>query len=100
MTTSGERVRDHTNETPTTVRVTVRYFGAARAAAATEAELLTVESGTSIADLACELGDRNPRLAAVLTRCSYLCDGVAVRDAAAFVRTGQTIDVLPPFAGG
>jgi sulfur-carrier protein len=84
----------------TTVRVTVRYFGAARAAAATEAEVLTVESGCSIDDLAGQLGDRTPQLAAVLARCSYLCDGVAVRDTAAPVLTGQTIDVLPPFAGG
>jgi molybdopterin converting factor small subunit len=29
-----------------------------------------------------------------------LCDGVAVRDTAARLQGGQTIDVLPPFAGG
>jgi sulfur-carrier protein len=84
----------------TRVQVTVRYFGAARAAAAAETEVLTVESGCSIGDLADRLGDRNPQLSKVLTRCSYLCDGVAVRDTAAAVQTGQTIDVLPPFAGG
>jgi molybdopterin synthase sulfur carrier subunit len=84
----------------TTVRVTVRYFGAARAAAATEAEVLTVESGCSVSDLADLVADRNTQLAAVLARCSYLCDGVAVRDTAVPVQTGQTIDVLPPFAGG
>ena len=84
----------------TTVRVTVRYFGAAGAAAATDAEVLTVESGCSIGDLADRLCERNPALSKVLTRCSYLCDGVAVRDSAAAVQTGQTIDVLPPFAGG
>jgi sulfur-carrier protein len=84
----------------TRVRVTVRYFGAARAAAATEAEELTLESGCGVSDLADRLSDRNPQLAAVLARCSYLCDGVAVRDTAAAVQSGQTIDVLPPFAGG
>lgn len=84
----------------TTLRVTVRYFGAARAAAAAESEILTVETGCSISDLAQLLSDRNPQLANVLTRCSYLCDGIAVRDTDSPMRTGQTIDVLPPFAGG
>jgi molybdopterin synthase sulfur carrier subunit len=85
----------------TQVRVTVRYFGAARAAAAaTDTESLAVESGASIADLAHHLADQHPELGLVLARCSYLVDGVAVRDTAARLRTGQTIDVLPPFAGG
>jgi sulfur-carrier protein len=98
--TSDERLREEQTARSTNLRVTVRYFGAARAAAAAESETLTVEQGTSIAELASRLAERNGRLAAVLARCSYLCDGMAVRDAAAVVRTGQTIDVLPPFAGG
>ena len=84
----------------TSLRVTVRYFGAARAAAGAESEVLTVEHGTSIAELTGRLAERNQRLARVLARCSYLCDGVAVRDTAVAVRTRQIIDVLPPFAGG
>jgi len=84
----------------TTVQLTVRYFGAARAAAHAESEILTVEHGTSVAELVTRLSGRNDRLAAVLGRCSYLCDGVAVRDTTAQVRAGQIIDVLPPFAGG
>ena len=84
----------------TQLQVTVRYFGAARGAAAAESETVTVKPGTSIAELAHQVAERNGRLAAVLARCSYLCDGVAVRDTAARVQTGQTIDVLPPFAGG
>ena len=39
-------------------------------------------------------------LATVLSRCSYLCDGIAVRDETTALRSGDTIDVLPPFAGG
>lgn len=84
----------------TQVRVTVRYFGAARAAAGTETETLTVEPGKSVAELADQLAERDARLASVLARCSYLRDGVAVRDTTAEVRSGETIDVLPPFAGG
>ncbi len=87
-------------ELSTTLRVTVRHFGAARAAAGTEAETVSLEPGASVADLTRALADGNPRLAAVLARCSYLCDGVAVRDTATRVQTGQTVDVLPPFAGG
>jgi molybdopterin converting factor small subunit len=35
-----------------------------------------------------------------LTRCSYLRDGIAVRDETAALQPGDTIDVLPPFSGG
>jgi sulfur-carrier protein len=97
--TSDERLR----EEPTTderLQVTVRYFGAARGAAGVESETVTSDADTSLAELAQQLAERNGRLAAVLARCSYLCDGVAVRDTAARVQTGQIIDVLPPFAGG
>ena len=85
------------------IRVTVRFFAAARAAAGAESETVTLRSGATVAELVDGLAERNPRLSTVLSRCSYLCDGVAVRDDAATVRplrTGQTIDVLPPFAGG
>ena len=88
------------NQLSTHVQLSIRYFGAAGAAAGVESENRTVEAGTSVADLIFQLGTQSPRLATVLERCSYLCDGVAVRDTAALLRTGQTIDVLPPFAGG
>jgi molybdopterin converting factor small subunit len=82
------------------VAVTVRYFAAARAAAGMEAETLDVAAGTSVKDLVERLGARSPKLAAVLDRCSFLCDGMAVRNRAEPLRTNQTVDVLPPFAGG
>jgi sulfur-carrier protein len=82
------------------VEVTVRYFAAARAAAGMEAETLDVAPGTSVKDLVERLGARSPKLAAVLDRCSFLCDGMAVRNRAEPLRTNQTVDVLPPFAGG
>jgi molybdopterin converting factor small subunit len=99
--TSDDLLREEqTSASSTSLPVTVRYFGAARAAAAADSEVWTVAGGTSIAELTSRLALRHERLASVLARCSYLCDGVAVRDTAAEVRTGQTIDVLPPFAGG
>ncbi|MGE5695951.1 MAG: MoaD/ThiS family protein [Candidatus Sericytochromatia bacterium] len=82
------------------MRISIRYFGAAQAAAGVEADTRTVEAGTSVAELTRLLTQQNPRLATVLARCSYLCDGVAVRDTSAPMQAGQTIDVLPPFAGG
>ncbi|OBH88821.1 MoaD/ThiS family protein [Mycobacterium sp. E2733] len=82
------------------ISVTVRYFAAARAAAGAESETLVVRPGTTVAELVGRLAVRGSRLASVLSRCSYLCDGVAVRDETAPLRAGNTIDVLPPFAGG
>lgn len=61
---------------------------------------MEIATGTSVAELVERLGARNPELARVLKRCSYLCDEVAVRDMAKPLVTPQTVDVLPPFAGG
>jgi sulfur-carrier protein len=82
------------------VTITVRYFAAARAAAGSESEQLAVRSGATVGELVSTLGGRSQELARVLSRCSYLCDGVAVRDQAQPLQAGNTIDVLPPFAGG
>ncbi|ORW05430.1 MoaD/ThiS family protein [Mycobacterium kyorinense] len=84
----------------TGIQVMVRYFAAARAAAGTETETAALRPGATVAELVDTLGRHNERLATVLKRCSYLCDGIAVRDQDAVLQTGQTIDVLPPFAGG
>ena len=83
-----------------TVQLTVRYFAAARSAANAETETVRVAPGTTVAALVETLGARRPELALVLRRCSFLCDGIAVRDDATTLSEGQTIDVLPPFAGG
>ena len=80
--------------------MTVRYFAAARAAADADSETMTLRSGTTVAELVKTLAGRGELLANVLNRCSYLRDGVAVRDQTIALRSGDTIDVLPPFAGG
>ena len=87
-------------ETSSHLQVTVRYFAAARAAAGTETETVSVPTGTTIAGLVENLAERGNRLAMVLSRCSYLRDGIAVRDESTALSTGDTVDVLPPFAGG
>ena len=82
------------------IEIGVRYFAAAGAAAGSESERLTLPAGVTVGGLVDELSSRNRELARVLLRCSFLCDGVAVRDRAQLLRRGTTIDVLPPFAGG
>ena len=89
-----------TVETGSRVHITVRYFGAARAAAGSDSDQLTVRSGATVGELVEGLGGRRPELARVLFRCSFLCDGMAVRDRTQPLQAGNTIDVLPPFAGG
>lgn len=84
----------------TDVTITVRYFAAARAAAGIETETLSVPAGTTLDGLVTDLAARGPALAKVLARCSYLRDGVAVRDKTVALQTRATVDVLPPFAGG
>ena len=86
--------------TAATIEVNVRYFAAARAAAGLEQETVAVASGATVTDLLAELRTRDQKLAIVLDRCSFLCDGVAVRDPGKTLETNQTVDVLPPFAGG
>ena len=82
------------------VKVTVRYFAAARAAAGFEDEIIGVAPGTTVGTLVQSLGERDAELAKVLSRCSYLCDGIAVRDFGLTLIDDPTVDVLPPFAGG
>lgn len=83
-----------------TLQLTVRYFAAARAAAGTETETLNMPAGTTVDGLVQQLSGRGSELARVLSRCSFLIDGVAVRTRDEGLITNQTVDVLPPFAGG
>jgi sulfur-carrier protein len=82
------------------IGIGVRYFAAAQAAAGADSEQVDVADGATVGGRVDELSGRSPELARVLLRCSYLCDGVAVLDNAQRLRAGNTIDVLPPFAGG
>ena len=89
-----------TAKTALQIDIGVRYFAAAQAAAGSDSEELTVRAGVTVGDLVDELSGRNRELARVLLCCSYLCDGVAVHDKTQPLHSGNTIDVLPPFAGG
>lgn len=84
----------------TDVPITVRFFAAARAAAGVETATLTLGPGATVADAVGELCGQSDELALVLQKCSFLCDGMAVRDRGTVLQAHQTLDVLPPFAGG
>ncbi len=88
------------SETTTDIEVTVRFFAAARAAAGNEVETIRLRPDTTLSELIAQLSARDENFAKVLLRCSFLRDGVAVRDADVALVNAQTIDVLPPFAGG
>jgi molybdopterin converting factor small subunit len=85
---------------PGELQVTVRYFAAAQAAAGADSETMILRPGTTVAELVKTLAARDDHFANVLNRCSYLRDGIAVRDETLPLSCGDTLDVLPPFAGG
>ncbi len=76
--------------------VTVRYWAGARAAAGLDEERL--QAG-SVNELVAGLSQRSQELAGVLALSSLLIDGQVVRTDAPLT-DGQTLEVLPPFAGG
>lgn len=107
--------------------ITLRFFAAAAEAAGAESLRLPLEDETSLPTLREELprllaaraaapaseapsseapASDAPSLETVLPRCSFLVDGVrapaeaSATTPAAVLRGGETVDVLPPFAGG
>jgi molybdopterin converting factor small subunit len=83
------------------VTVLVRYFAAARAAAGSDEESVTVDSPATVAAVIDAITVRHGEaLARVLTRCSYLLGATAVHELSTPVSVGDQLDVLPPFAGG
>ncbi|WP_432833418.1 MoaD/ThiS family protein [Dactylosporangium sp. CA-092794] len=75
----------------------VRYFAGARAAAGVPEEKV---AAATLGELEAAITADRPRLAAVLTACSFLVDGTSWRDREALLPDAATVDVLPPFAGG
>jgi molybdopterin converting factor small subunit len=85
---------------------TVRYWAGARAAAGVESDRVPVGEGTSLADVldaVRRLHADRPRLPDVLTVCSVLIGEKpvgATDPAEVVVSAGDTVELLPPFAGG
>lgn len=79
--------------------VTVRYFAAATEAAGREQEQITLETDLTLGALRDELLRRyGAAMARVMRSGSFLVDGTVRRELS--VPVGETVDILPPFAGG
>jgi molybdopterin converting factor small subunit len=93
-------------ESSITAPVTVRYWAAARAAAGVESDTVEVGDGTTLAVLLKTVQDLHPdrpRLADVVGVCSVLVGDRpvgAIRPDDVAIRSGDTVELLPPFAGG
>ena len=87
-------------------QVRLRYWASARAAAGVELDVIEITAPVTLAELtglAKALHASSRRFGDVLDTCSALVDDrpVASADAASVeVRAGQTVEFLPPFAGG
>jgi molybdopterin converting factor small subunit len=90
----------------TTGHVRLRYWASARAAAGLEEDVLEVSGPVSLASLrerARELHAGSRRFSDVIDTCSVLLDDRPVGSsdpASVLVAPGQTVEFLPPFAGG
>lgn len=85
--------------------IRVRYWAAARSAAGVPGESVEAAEGLSLSALRQELVRRHPgtRLPEVLAVCSVLVGEQPVSSGdpgAVTVRPGDTVEFLPPFAGG
>lgn len=86
--------------------VVVRYWAAARAAAGVESDTIEVGEGMSLAELLDTVRDRHqdrPRLDDVVSVCSVLVGDRPVGTADPHdvpLGPGDTVELLPPFAGG
>jgi sulfur-carrier protein len=94
--------QDAMSETPP---ITVRYWASARAAAGVETDDLPVTEALTLADVVRRAAALHPgtRLPGLLEACSVLVgdEPMKSRDpGSVLVRPGQTVEFLPPFAGG
>jgi len=91
---------------PTVGTVTVRYWAAARAASGVASDEVPAVEGMTLADLLGTVAARHadrPRLAQVVSVCSVLVGDRPVGSAApddVRLEAGDTVELLPPFAGG
>jgi molybdopterin converting factor small subunit len=91
-------------ERPAPGTVTLRYWAAARAAAGVDQDVLEVTADVTLAELADRArAAHSERFSQVLKTCSALVGDRPVGSAdpaSVRVRPGETVEFLPPFAGG
>ncbi|MBM0127850.1 MoaD/ThiS family protein [Pimelobacter simplex] len=103
--TEIRRQRGRVLDVSETQVIRVRYWAAARAAAGIAEEEVAVAGPVTLAELRAEVVGRHPgtRLPEVVGVCSVLVGERPVSStdpAAVVVRPGETVEFLPPFAGG
>ena len=89
----------------TDARITVRYWAASRAAAGVDTETVEVSGPVTLAEVLAVVRGRHPdqRFAAVLDSCSLMVGERPVTGhdpEQVLVEPGESLEVLPPFAGG
>jgi molybdopterin converting factor small subunit len=106
-TRSGHDAGDETAAIPAAIpaAITVRYWASARAAAGVETDDLPVTGALTLIDVVRRAASLHPdtRLPGVLEVCSVLVGDQPVKSrdpGAVLVQPGQTVEFLPPFAGG
>ena len=77
----------------------VRYWAGARAAAGLSQEYVTLPGDADVADAVAVLADQHPGREPILEGASLLLDGRSARREEP-VGAAETLEVLPPFAGG
>lgn len=80
-------------------QVTIRWFASAREAAGTSETTMPLGGGATAEAVLADAAHGNDRLQRIIGVASLLADGAALTDRSAPL-TAQTLDVLPPFAGG
>lgn len=78
--------------------IRVRFFAAAREAFGTKES--SAKAGTIDELVTVLTTDASPEATTVLSRSSFLVNAIAATDRSARLNDGDTVDVLPPFAGG
>jgi molybdopterin converting factor small subunit len=84
-------------------KVTIRYWAAAKEAAATAEETIEATTLAGVLNAIHDGHGKDSRLAAVLKRSSFLVDGRPVNRLpadAVMLSDGAVVEVLPAFAGG
>ncbi|KAB1949253.1 MoaD/ThiS family protein [Brevibacterium linens] len=78
--------------------ITVRFFAAAREAFGARESQMNAETVDELVTTLAEAA--GTQAATVLSRSSFLVNSVAATDKSVHLADGDTVDVLPPFAGG
>lgn len=79
---------------------TIRYFAAAADAVGHAEEPAKVDETTTLAELREQVLHTHPHARAVLEQCAIFVDNAQATDRQASVASAQSVDFLPPFAGG